>query len=296
MAKQRQQTSTTPPTPTDYQVIDDLHIVHFDSGVILEIRHPHYDRQRRLLGEIVAKLDDVVVNQGQLNFLDQRQRIDFHAIALSRDGRVDWQSHLLSAIQPLENELARQEQTEETAKGSAVIEPMGEAVLPFPVDVFPRPLAELIQEGAKALPCPPDFIAVPMLSVLGTAIGTSRAIEIKIGWVEGPRIYDAVVADPGSKKSPALALAMAPLNAQQEEYRKQFTEDEKDYEAELGVYEIQEAEWREALKKKQAKSQNRPQRPKEPVMPQIWTSDTTLEGLAELIDRNPRGVLFAEMS
>jgi hypothetical protein len=78
---------------------------------------------------------------------------------------------------------------------------------PFPVEVLPPPLARFVQEVADALPCPPDFVAVPMLALLGCAIGTSRVLRVKPGWLEGPRIFTAVVADTGTKKSPALKLA-----------------------------------------------------------------------------------------
>ncbi|MCL6446009.1 MAG: hypothetical protein K6T83_21630, partial [Alicyclobacillus sp.] len=47
-------------------------------------------------------------------------------------------------------------------------------VLPFPVDVYPRPLQELVWETAESISCPPDYVAVPMLSVAGLCIGPSR--------------------------------------------------------------------------------------------------------------------------
>jgi Protein of unknown function (DUF3987) len=88
--------------------------------------------------------------------------------------------------------------------------------LPFPVEVFPSPLRRFIWEVAEALPCPADFVGVPLLAVLGAAIGTSRVLEVKPGWREGPRLFTAVVADPGSKKSPALALVMQPVRERQQ--------------------------------------------------------------------------------
>ena len=48
------------------------------------------------------------------------------------------------------------------------------AALRFPVEVFPSPLRRFIWEVAEALPCPADFVGVPLLAVLGAAIGTSR--------------------------------------------------------------------------------------------------------------------------
>src|SRR5437879_5033806 len=50
----------------------------------------------------------------------------------------------------------------------------------FPVDVFPRPLARFVREAAAALPGPVDFIAVPMLAVLGTA---TCAVSSSIVWI-----------------------------------------------------------------------------------------------------------------
>jgi uncharacterized protein DUF3987 len=60
-------------------------------------------------------------------------------------------------------------------------------------------------------------VVVPMLAVLGAAVGTSRVLQVKPGWHEEPRLFTAVIADPGSKKSPALALVMQPVRIQQQQ-------------------------------------------------------------------------------
>jgi hypothetical protein len=81
----------------------------------------------------------------------------------------------------------------------------------FPVEVLPTPLARFVSEVVASLPCPPDFIGVPMLALLGCAVGTTRVLRVKPGWLEGPRLYMAVVADTGTKKSPALRFAAQPV-------------------------------------------------------------------------------------
>ena len=63
-------------------------------------------------------------------------------------------------------------------------QPGGESVAPFPLWRFPPPLADFITEASIAMSCPPDYIAVPMLAVLGTAIGTGHRLQIKEGWNE----------------------------------------------------------------------------------------------------------------
>ena len=67
------------------------------------------------------------------------------------------------------------------------IPPPLKKVLPFPVEVLPKPLRYFVIEAAASLPAPPDFVAVPMLSVLGTGVGTRRSLELKPGWQESVR-------------------------------------------------------------------------------------------------------------
>src|SRR5215207_7105476 len=67
----------------------------------------------------------------------------------------------------------------------------------FPVDAMPRACRTLIREASVSIGCPPEFVAVPMLVSLGTAIGNSRVIRLKAGWEEGAALYAAVIAEPG---------------------------------------------------------------------------------------------------
>jgi hypothetical protein len=139
-------------------------------------------------------------------------------------------------------------------------------VMPFPVQVFPKALRQFVEEGARAIGCPPEFLSVPLLVFAGTAIGTSRVLQVKPGWREGPRLYAAIVADPGSKKSPALELILSTFWKQQQRKEREYQQALELYQKEQGV--------------------------KEPCMEQIITTDSTLEALAELLEQNPRGIIF----
>jgi len=94
----------------------------------------------------------------------------------------------------------------------------------FPVVAMPRASQTLIEESARAIGCPPEFIALPMLVVLGAAIGNARVLKLKEGWEEGAAIYGAVVAEPGEKKSPAAAVAMEPVVKVQAELKAKYLE------------------------------------------------------------------------
>jgi Protein of unknown function (DUF3987) len=158
---------------------------------------------------------------------------------------------------------------------------------PFPVDAFPAPVSQFITEVAEALPCPPDFIGVAFLALAGAAIGTSREIVIKSSWREGPRIYAAIVADPGSRKSPALRLAAQPIYDFQDEEWEKYRHAKELYELELKKLEA----------KKKANSTYEPandSRLIEPELTQLYSTDSTLEALATVLRINPRGISYIQ--
>jgi hypothetical protein len=153
-------------------------------------------------------------------------------------------------------------------------------LLPFPVDVLPGPLKVFVKEGSEALRVPPDFIAVPMLSVLGTAVGTRRVLEIKGTWHEAPRIWTAVIAQPGSGKTPAQRLALKPVERFQIRLK-------NDFEAAVAQYE----ESMNRFKESGAANKNAQTRA-EPYLAQIFTTNPTIEALTQLLQNNPDGILL----
>jgi len=150
----------------------------------------------------------------------------------------------------------------------------------FPLDVFPKAIADFITKAADALSGPTDLVAVPMLAALGTAIGNTCRLQVKAGFIEGPRIYSAVIAKPGRKKSPALDYVTKPLHFIQKELQ-------AEYQAAMDEY--------ESARKEAAKNKDdNPEELKKPISKQVITTDATLESLAVLLNENPRGLLFEQ--
>ena len=178
--------------------------------------------------------------------------------------------------------MARRSRPQQGPLQPATAEPHAPA-LPFPVEVFPSPLRRFIREVAEALPCPADFVGVPLLAVLGAAIGTSRVLQVKPGWPEGPRLFTAVVADPGRKKSPALALVMQPVRERQQRLQAAA---EHARPAEEG----DDVQPSGSLPLAGDPRETPPS--SSPMMPQLYTTDATLEALIQLLHQNPRGLLF----
>lgn len=138
----------------------------------------------------------------------------------------------------------------------------------FPLRVLPDALARFVQDVALAKNCPPDYVAIPLLTIAGAAIGASRALEIKPGWRERPCLYAAVIGPPGSSKTPALRAVASPVYAEQDRR--------------FGSYRRQRQAWDE---------DDESRRGAPPRLETIYVSDITAEKLAGLLRDNPRGVV-----
>jgi hypothetical protein len=189
--------------------------------------------------------------------------------------------------------MARRSRPQQGPLQPATAEPHAPA-LPFPVEVLPQPLARFVHEVAEALPCPPDFVGVPMLALLGCAIGTSRVLRVKPGWLEGPRLYTAVVADTGTKKSPALRLAAWPFYERQRKLLEpslptqglEVEDDTSVVAPPTGAHILPDKPKQASIATPSADDRSSP--------PQLYTTDATLEALVVLLAQNPRGIALIQ--
>src|SRR5262249_54853462 len=89
---------------------------------------------------------------------------------------------------------------------------------PFPVDVYPPWLADVVAGVARFTQTDPaPAMAGPgALAVPSACAGGRLEVEVKPGWREPVNIYVAVIAEPGERKSPVHAALTAPLYAAQD--------------------------------------------------------------------------------
>lgn len=157
----------------------------------------------------------------------------------------------------------------------------GAAPVPFPVDALPDAFREYVSQGASALPCPPEFIAVPLLALAGAAIGPARKVVLQSGWTEGTNLYAAVVGKAGTKKTPALKLASAPYVREQKRLLEEFTRKMNNHLLEL-------EEWDKLKKEKPSEAGKKPTQPQQV---DIYSSNTTVEQMREMLAKG-RGLAY----
>jgi hypothetical protein len=82
---------------------------------------------------------------------------------------------------------------------------------PFPIAALPPATRQSVEEAVRAIGCPPDLIAIPMLGTLSAGIGASRVVRLNRKWLECAALFLLVVAKPGSNKTPAQKVATEPV-------------------------------------------------------------------------------------
>jgi hypothetical protein len=160
---------------------------------------------------------------------------------------------------------------------------------PFPTSALPAATASLVEESARAIGCDEAFVALPLLAVLGSAIGTTRRVELKPGWTALPILWPVTVAESGSHKSPAADVSLEHVREREDRLHEEYLEELSAYEYEVETYEKARAAWRHS---KQA-GDEAPARPREPLQRRVLVEDATVEALVAALADNSRGLLVA---
>ena len=136
--------------------------------------------------------------------------------------------------------------------------------VPFPLDVLPAAMEDLVSEISQNVGTPAETFLLPALTFTGTMIGNTIGLQLKRRWIERPLLWTAFVVKPGNGKTAGIDQAMSPLMTI---FRKLL----KDYKAELD---------------------NTPESKKDRLDPlqRLIVNDITWEALAKLLAGNPHGV------
>lgn len=161
-------------------------------------------------------------------------------------------------------------------------------VEPFNKLLLPEPMQEFVTDIAYRMRCPMDFIAIPIISMFGSLIGTNCGIRPKQydDWLEVPNLWGCIVGRPGSYKSPALKESLSPLKTLEKKAYEKYAKDIKEYDTKQEALKIL------AATQKNGEISDDLQIPTRPVCQRFQTNDVTVEKLTELLNQNPRGLLY----
>ena len=82
----------------------------------------------------------------------------------------------------------------------------------FPVDVFTPAWQNWLVRAAHGAGVRPEHVAVPLLGVASSLIGTARRVRASRSWSEPMTLWACVVADSGDRKTPGLNVTLRALD------------------------------------------------------------------------------------
>ena len=154
---------------------------------------------------------------------------------------------------------------------------------PFPLDVLPKKMRDIVTEANAILGYPKDYLAMSMLTAMSAAIGNTHKVEHMAGWQEYCILFVALVGRPGANKSHPLSFAMQPLIDFDAEQSAIFNEAIKRYEAAM------------ELPPKERAANGYDINPTEPRRIRFTMQDVTPEAVHRILSENPRGLcLYAD--
>lgn len=162
---------------------------------------------------------------------------------------------------------------------------------PLPYYTLPDKLAEAVKAIADAKNASPAAVFGYILSLASACLGRARIVEYNGSlagpddeedgaWREIPNLFTLIVGETGSGKSYIQKYIFRHLERREGEKKRQYQIERKEYEEKM-------ARW------KKDKDSDKPSPEKDrPRNTQYIIDDATIESVAELIEDNPRGILW----
>lgn len=185
-----------------------------------------------------------------------------------------------------------------------------EPVPAFDLGLLPESYRKFVRDVSHRMQCPPEFVAVPLMVVTGSVIGTGCAIQPKEkdNWKVVPNLWGGVVGRPGVMKSPPMNEVLSLLNKLQAKADADFEEKQRDVQIDIDVHQAQkdalQSQLKATLKSAESSTENDIETIKEKMKALLppaqasrrryKTNDATMERLGELLAENPRGILLCK--
>lgn len=164
-------------------------------------------------------------------------------------------------------------------------------------DVLCPALARWVEQAADSKGAPADYVFAALLAVAGAAIGNARWVSPWQGWREPPIIWTMCIGLPSAGKSPAIDAVLQPLRNAERKVRDAAKAKATIWAEKSDLAKLEESVWKEAVKAALRDGAIPPIKPSEacigpePHLPRLVVNDGTIERLAAILSRQPRGTL-----
>ena len=82
----------------------------------------------------------------------------------------------------------------------------------FPTGIFAQPVEQWLERAACGAGVHPDHVAIPLLAVASSLIGTARRVCASRSWTEPMTLWTALIAASGDRKTPGMNVSVRALS------------------------------------------------------------------------------------
>lgn len=171
------------------------------------------------------------------------------------------------------------------------------AVPQFDAGLLPASLRPMVEDITDRMQTPPDFAAVVSVAALAGLCGRRALMQPKerdSSWIVTPNLWGGIIAGPGMMKSPLVGIVTAPARALEADWRAEYADAQREYEAAQERARLDNAVWAESYKRASKTQKPLPTKPElelvEPSQRRLIAVDATFESLHQLLAANPAGV------
>ena len=179
----------------------------------------------------------------------------------------------------------------------------------FPMSTLSDPCRLWVERAAHGAGATPAHVAVPLLGIASSEIGTARRVSASRSWTQPMTTWTAVVGFSGTSKTPGIDATKRALSQIEHDRRSKIDELRCAHEGRVEAAKAARASWKKdvesaaegkvvSLEKYRSTVTSEPLMPEaalDPgpfVAPRLYVSNATIERLAVLLQARPQGLLM----
>jgi hypothetical protein len=169
----------------------------------------------------------------------------------------------------------------------------------FPIELIePKDLREWVRRAAHGSGTSIDHVAVPLLGIVSSVIGTSRRVQASKSFTQPFTLWTGTVGFSGTGKTPGLECTMKPLEQIEADRESEIARLRIEHETRVELARAKKQRWKTEVEAAIKSSRTPPPMPddaEEPgqfVAPRLYTTDATIEKMALLLTARPNGMLL----
>lgn len=173
----------------------------------------------------------------------------------------------------------------------------------LPDAMLPESWRKWLVDAAERFQCPIDYAAIPALCGASTLIGNKVKMRVKDKdiWTVTGNFWGAVIGRSGTGKSPMMEEGLFAFYEIAQRLADKFQKEQVYFEADSAYFKAKRSELekdargtkddagisKDAFRKRWQENQD-----EKPVAETLWSSDSTIEALANLLNDNPNGLMM----